>query len=131
MQQLNFLKFFLINFILFTSGFRCSFPSRQLSVTQSKFSKSLELRSIADFKTFSSFNIADGLDADTLNALGDIQQLDEAIDNLEVQGGPAIGDIVTNAVASPAILLVPILAGGLVAFAVGFFIYKYSQGSEA
>jgi len=62
-----------------------------------------------------------GLDADTLSALGDVQELNEALDGA-IDGAvvnPA-SDILQRIVASPAIVAVPILAGLLVAVAIAY-----------
>jgi hypothetical protein len=82
----------------------------------------------------SSTSLKGGLDADTLNALGDLQELNQALDGavdgaLESAQNPALS-ILTKLVDSPAILAVPIGAGLLVAFLVGYFIFSYGQGKE-
>lgn len=62
-----------------------------------------------------------GLDADTLSALGDVQELNEALDGA-IDGAvinPA-SDILQRIVASPAVVAVPILAGLLVAVAIAY-----------
>ena len=74
-----------------------------------------------------SFSLADGLDADTLGALGDIANVDEGLD-LAVGSSTAAADVLTRVVSSPAIIAVPIGAGLLVAFAIGYFIFSYGQG---
>ena len=70
-----------------------------------------------------------GLDADTLQALGEVTELNDALDGALTAANPAAG-IVTNLVASPFFILIPIGAGLTVAFIVGFFIFSYGQGKE-
>jgi hypothetical protein len=70
-----------------------------------------------------------GLDPETLESLGDIQDLNEALDGAIDNANPAIS-ILTKLVASPLVLAVPIGAGVLVAFLVGFFIFSYGQGRD-
>ena len=79
-----------------------------------------------------SLMLAEGLDADTLQALGDVQELNDALDGaIDQAAGPnAAADILTKVVASPFIIAVPILAGLGVAFAIGFFIFSYGNGKE-
>lgn len=79
--------------------------------------------------TFPSLTIADVLDADTIGALGDIADADEGLE-LAVDSSNAAADILTRVVSSPAIIAVPIGAGLLVAFAVGYFIFSYGQGRD-
>ena len=80
----------------------------------------------------SSLPLADGgLDGDTLGALGDIRELNEALDGAidaaGVDTGAAMGDVLMKVVASPYIIAVPILAGLGVAFAIGFFIFSWGS----
>lgn len=77
-----------------------------------------------------SFFLADGLDAETLDALGEVQELNYALDGV-VDGAvnPAVGILVKLA-SSPAILVIPILAGLLVAVAFGYFVSSYGQGRD-
>jgi len=92
--------------------------------------KSFPMSSIsANMMINPSMLLADGLDADTLNALGDIQEIEDAVDAAS-DSTAAIGSIVTQIVDSPIILAVPIGAGLLVAFGLGFFIFSYSRGKE-
>jgi predicted PurR-regulated permease PerM len=84
--------------------------------------------------TTSSSSLKAGLDADTLSALGDLQELNQALDGavdgaLEQAQNPALS-VLTKLVDSPAILAVPIGAGLLVAFGISFFIFSYGQGKE-
>lgn len=74
----------------------------------------------------------DGLDTETLNALGNIQDLNDAADALSssTPDTAVVVSIVNKLASSPAILAVPIGAGFLVAFAIGFFIYSYGKGSD-
>jgi len=71
-----------------------------------------------------------GLDADTLSALGDVQELNDALDGAVDGVGPAVGDILQTVVASPFIIAVPIAAGLLVAFGLGFFIFSWGSPKE-
>eukprot|EP00595_Chromulina_sp_UTEXLB2642_P002315 CAMPEP_0196765600 /NCGR_PEP_ID=MMETSP1095-20130614/9993_1 /TAXON_ID=96789 ORGANISM="Chromulina nebulosa, Strain UTEXLB2642" /NCGR_SAMPLE_ID=MMETSP1095 /ASSEMBLY_ACC=CAM_ASM_000446 /LENGTH=66 /DNA_ID=CAMNT_0042123919 /DNA_START=71 /DNA_END=267 /DNA_ORIENTATION=+ len=64
----------------------------------------------------SSFQLAD-LNPETLNAIGDLTESDEAVEAIN-QVGPAV-EILKNVVDTPIILFVPIAAGLLVAFGVG------------
>ena len=75
---------------------------------------------------FTTFNIASGLDADTLGALGDVQDLNQALDDAIVTGNPA-SNVLTKIVSSPLIIAIPIGAGLLVALGLGFFISSYSN----
>lgn len=74
----------------------------------------------------------EGLDTETLNALGNIQELNDAADALtsSTPDTAVVVSIVNKLASSPAILAVPIGAGFLVAFAIGFFIYSYGKGSD-
>lgn len=75
------------------------------------------------------FPLAD-LDAETLDALGDINELNDALDGVVDNAiNPTVG-ILTKLSASPLIVAVPILAGILVAFGFGFFVFSYGQGKE-
>lgn len=67
------------------------------------------------------------LDADTLGALGDVQDLNSALDGAIASSNPT-ADILTRLVASPFIVAIPIGAGVLVAVLLAFFISSYSQG---
>ena len=71
-----------------------------------------------------------GLDSETLGALGDTSDL--TIDNVDgvIEVATPVASILTKLVASPAILAVPIGAGFLVAFGIGFFIYWYGRGAD-
>ena len=76
------------------------------------------------------FVLADGgLDPDTLQALGEVTELNDALDGAISAGNPAAG-LLTNLVASQFIILVPITAGLLVAFGIGYFIFSYGSGRE-
>lgn len=100
-----------------------SLPLNAWSSTLSIASSSLSLSSL------SSLSIADGLDAETLSALGDVQDLTDALnDAIDVSNPTA--DVLTRLVDSPLILLIPIGAGLLVASGVGFLIYSYGKGNE-
>jgi len=71
--------------------------------------------------------VADGLDADTLNAMGDIQDLNEALDQAIDSSNIAVS-VLTKLSMSPLIIAIPILAGLLVAVALGVGISKYANG---
>ena len=116
--------------------------------------KPSHIRLASNARKFSvTINIADGLDAETLNALGDVEELNQALDVAIDGGNPAVSiltDLVGMSIgpnyiwkvfhllynstlinaASPAILAIPIGAGVLVALVIGFFIGGYSQGKE-
>jgi hypothetical protein len=72
------------------------------------------------------FALAD-LDAETIEALGDVSELNYALDGV-VDGAvnPAVG-ILTKLSASPVIVLIPVLAGLLVAVGFGYFVFSYGQ----
>jgi hypothetical protein len=88
-------------------------------------------RSARISKTQVSFFLADGgLDAETLDALGDVNDLNYALDGvIDSTVNPAVG-ILTKLAASPAILAIPVLAGLLVAVGFGYFIFSYGQGRD-
>lgn len=77
--------------------------------------------------TIAESSLSSGLDAETLGALGDVQDLnlDAVMDTTAVAAG-----VLTKLVDSPAILAIPIGAGTLVAFVFGYFIYSYGQGRD-
>jgi hypothetical protein len=73
-----------------------------------------------------------GLDSETLDALGDVKELNDALDgavDMNAAGAPIVSGL-TNLVSSPLILAVPIGAGGLLAGAVAFFISSYANGRD-
>lgn len=70
-----------------------------------------------------------GLDAETLESLGDLRELNEALDGAIDAANPAVG-ILSKLVASPAFLAVPIGAGIAVSFIIGYFIFSYGQGKD-
>lgn len=72
---------------------------------------------------------AEGLSADALNALGSVSEVSENADAV-VDISASMGSIMLKLTASPFIVVVPILAGSLVAFGIGFFIYWYGRGGE-
>lgn len=78
--------------------------------------------------SFSTISIAD-LDSETLSALGDVQELNDALGDAIDMSNPA-ANILTKIVDSPLIVAVPIVAGLLVAFTVGFVIFSYGQGRD-
>jgi len=87
------------------------------------------LSTVSSLTSLTSLSIADGLDAETLGALGDVQELTDALnDAIDVSNPTA--DILTKLVDSPFILIIPIGAGLLVAAGVGFLIYSYGKGNE-
>jgi len=113
-----------------TLGFTSKLVNRKISSSSSSSSSSLIYRN----RFISSSSLKAGLDADTLSALGDLQELNQALDGavdgaLEQAQNPALS-ILTKLVDSPAILAVPIGAGLLVAFGISFFIFSYGQGKE-
>lgn len=74
--------------------------------------------------------LLNALDAETLDALGDVSELNEALDNVvDSTVNPAVG-VLTKLSASPAIIAVPIVAGLLVAIGFGYFIFSYGQGKD-
>ena len=78
--------------------------------------------------SFSTITIAD-LDSETLSALGDVQELNDALGDAIDMSNPA-ANILTKLVDSPFVIAVPIVAGLLVAFSVGFIIFSYGQGRD-
>ncbi len=70
-----------------------------------------------------------GLNPETLDALGNIQDSSDSIDSI-AQAATPVGSVLTKVVASPIILAVPIGAGLLVAFGIGFFIFWYGKGND-
>ena len=92
---------------------------------KSLFSKG-KLNMRMQYQLLNTFNIASGLDADTLGALGDVQDLNQALDDAIVTGNPA-SNILTKIVSSPLIIAIPIGAGLLVALGLGYFISSYSN----
>ena len=76
-----------------------------------------------------SLPLAGGLDAETLNALGDVQELNEALDTA-VDGSGIVVNGLQSLVASPLVLVVPIAAGILVALGLGFFISSWGSGRD-
>ena len=115
-----------------TLGFTSKLVNRKIS---SSSSSSLVInRNRLISSSSSSSSLKAGLDADTLSALGDLQELNQALDGavdgaLEQAQNPALS-VLTKLVDSPAILAVPIGAGLLVAFGISFFIFSYGQGKE-
>ena len=75
-----------------------------------------------------------GLSEETLNALGsNLDELADAATDAALSSSPdsaVIASIVGKLASSPAILAVPIGAGLLVSFLIGFFIYSYGRGSD-
>lgn len=71
-----------------------------------------------------------GLDAETLGVLGDTSDISGDLVDGAFEAATPVASVLTKIVASPAILAVPIGAGFLVAFGIGFFIYWYSRGPE-
>lgn len=82
------------------------------------------------FRNLQTFFLSDsGLDAETLESLGDLRELNEALDGAIDAANPAVG-ILSKLVASPAFLAVPIGAGIAVSFIIGYFIFSYGQGKD-
>ncbi len=69
-----------------------------------------------------------GLNAETLNALDNVKDVSDSLD-LIPDSSPVV-NILTNAVSSPLILAIPITAGFLLAFGIGYFIFWYGRGGE-
>jgi len=116
-----------------TLGFTSKLVNRKISSSSSS-SSSLIINRNRLISSSSSSSLKAGLDADTLSALGDLQELNQALDGavdgaLEQAQNPALS-VLTKLVDSPAILAVPIGAGLLVAFGISFFIFSYGQGKE-
>ena len=89
--------------------------------------RSLQLNAFPNLQTMF---LADGaLDAETLESLGDLQELNDALDGAIDAANPAVG-ILSKLVASPAFLAVPIGAGLVVSFLIGYFIFSYGQGKD-
>ena len=76
-----------------------------------------------------SLMVADGLDADTLGALGDMQGADIDIDGIvqSASNNPATS-ILLKLSGTPLVVVIPILAGVLVALSLAFGISSYSNG---
>eukprot|EP01031_Cornospumella_fuschlensis_P037293 gene37293-45279_t len=74
------------------------------------------------------FFVADGLDEAAVQALGQIEDADVGalVDSAQ---SPIIG-IVTKIASNPNFIFVPIVVGFGLAFAIGYFIYSWSLGSE-
>ena len=77
-----------------------------------------------------SLPLADGLDAETLNALGDVQELNEALDSA-VDGSGVVVNGLQELVASPLILIVPIGAGLLVAIGLALYLLGIVQDVQS
>ena len=119
-----------------TSAFQClRSPHTRTSNYLHRKSSPLHASSFSPFppSLFSlqpSLLLAEGLDAETLDALGDVQELNYALDGVvDSTVNPAVG-ILTKLAASPAIIGVPILAGLLVAFGFGYFVSSYGSGKD-
>ena len=76
-----------------------------------------------------SLHLAGGLDAETLDALGDVQELNEALDSA-VDSSEIVVNGLQKLVASPLVLAIPIGAGLLVAVGLGFFISNWGSGRD-
>ena len=102
-------------------------PISNHQLSRSKF----QLRPSAVFIPSSTqLQASEGLSADALNALGNIPEVSgsdpESVTNISA----SVGSILVKLTASPLIVAVPILAGAMVAFGIGFFIYWYGRGGE-
>jgi hypothetical protein len=112
-----------LNNIAVKGGLQNKFSSLNIQNT-----RSTQLNAFPDLQSL--FLAEGGLGAETLSTLGNIGEIDGALDGAVVDAvNPAIG-VLSRLVASPAFLLVPIGAGSAVAFLIGFFIFKYGQGSD-
>jgi len=68
-----------------------------------------------------------------LESVGNVDNIDDVVNNVLTENSDTtaiVGDILNKLTGSPAILAVPIGAGLLVAFIIGFGISKYSNGGE-
>lgn len=104
-------------------------PNRALRLARSTDCLVAQRAPSVSLHAFPSLTIADVLDADTIGALGDISDADEGLE-LALDSSNAAADILTRVVSSPAIIAVPIGAGLLVAFVIGYFIFSYGQGRD-
>lgn len=112
-----------INDLAVKGGLQNKFSSLNIQNT-----RSTQLNAFPDLQSL--FLAEGGLGAETLSTLGNIGEIDGALDGAVVDAvNPAIG-VLSRLVASPAFLLVPIGAGSAVAFLIGFFIFKYGQGND-
>lgn len=98
---------------------------RTLSISSSR--TSMKIQAFPNLQTF--FIAEGGLDAETLESLGDLQELNDALDGAIDAANPAVG-ILSKLVASPAFLAIPIGAGIAVSFIIGYFIFSYGQGKD-
>mmetsp|Transcript_33497 Transcript_33497/g.34130 ORF Transcript_33497/g.34130 Transcript_33497/m.34130 type:complete len:130 (+) Transcript_33497:106-495(+) len=76
-----------------------------------------------------SLMLAEGLDAETLGAMGNVEDLNNALVSTVDASSPTVS-IINKLLSSPAILAVPILAGLLVASGIGYFIISWGQGRD-
>ena len=131
---LFYLSVLAISLLCLANGFSIK-NSRQFQFTITKSNPSYTSKSISKVSTNSYrssvlHGATDGLDSETLNALGNLVDSD-VVDAVATSSDQAVVvSIISKLAASPAILAVPIGAGFLVAFAVGFFIYSYGRGSD-
>lgn len=68
-----------------------------------------------------------------LESVGNVDNIDDVVNNVLTENSDTtaiVGDILQKLAGSPAILAVPIGAGLLVAFIIGFGISKYSNGGD-
>lgn len=68
-----------------------------------------------------------------LDSVGDVENIDDVVNNVINDSSDTtaiVGDILQKLAGSPAILAIPIGAGLLLAFIIGFGISKYSGGSD-
>ena len=115
--------FALINFVQSFTASRASYKMITLpSSTQSKYNTISKRSSTFVLKA------GEGLDAETLSIIGNVGDLSDSVDGV-LDATTPVASIVTKIVSSPLILAVPIGAGALIAFLIGFFIYSYGRGS--
>lgn len=109
------------------NSFSLSKPSAARILSLSSTRASTKLQAFPNLQTF--FIAEGGLDAETLESLGDLQELNDALDGAIDAANPAVG-ILSKLVASPAFLAIPIGAGIAVSFIIGYFIFSYGQGKD-
>lgn len=128
MQTIVFIALLIL--IVQTLAFR-SLPSVQsFSRSKSLLSQRTQSLSTSIPRSKTHLKAAEGLSADALNALGSIPDVSDSAADSMVDVSASLGSIMLKLTASPFIVVVPILAGSLVAFGIGFFIFWYGRGAE-